>query len=453
MLKVFTIHSTYLEGSDECNQWLNTGTQKPTLSHVLVTILCLFATFSAQATHHHGDRDRNVSSSPNGSMPHHHHHECKNVSYNISNSSCCKGNITSGISMLVADCCGSVAYNPLNQICCGDQILTRDNAQAKCCGSEMYLPTTHMCCTPNTIKSRDKKCTIVSNGTATDNGTKGVAQTQETMFCLGKEYQVSALHKCCGEKHYSLSDDTVLCCNGTLYLNVPKNSECVGGLIYAQDRIKMTCGSKVYDHESSRCCSGHLYNITQVAGKAECCGNLLLKDENQTCCSSTSHALVYETKDNHLCCGHYYYNKSLWSCCAGHLKPTPKTDNSTGEYPLKPLTDLIPDMCNKTAVFGKVESVALDQNQRYVIFRVVEDVSLSHCERLVHVTLDHCDTPALEEGMTYLWDSQKFKPISLPVDPTYDNHMFLAACKMIKTKKRNFCEVCLGHFHANSCII
>ncbi|XP_065139064.1 uncharacterized protein [Paramisgurnus dabryanus] len=400
----------------------------------LVTILCLFATFSAQAKHHHENGSRNGSSSPNGSMPHHHHH-CGNVSYNISNSSCCE------------------AYNPLNQICCGDHILTRESAQAKCCGSEMYLPTTHKCCSGENITPKGEICTTVSPSVrkAKDN------RTEEMMFCLGKEYKVSALYKCCGEKIYSLSDDTVLCCNGTLYHHVPKNSECVGGLIYAQNQIKMTCGSKVYDHESFRCCSGHLYNITQVAAKAECCGKLLIKeDENQTCCSSTSHALIYETKENHLCCGHYYYNKSLWSCCGGHLKPTPKTDNSTGEYPLKPLTDLIPDMCNKTAVFGRVESVALVQNQRYVIFRVVEDVSLSHCERLVHVTLDHCATPALEEGMTYLWekeDSNKFKPISLPVNPTYDNHMFVTACEMIKTRKRNFCEVCLGHFHANSCII
>ncbi len=110
------------------------------------------------------------------------------------------------------------------------------------------------------------------------------------------------------------------------------------------------CGSEVYDHYNQflRCCSGHLY-LTHVRGKAECCGNLLLQyNNNQTCCSSSTNSIIYDTKPNHSCCGHYYYNTSLWSCCAEHLKPTPKPNSSPAEYRLKPLTDLIPEMCNKT---------------------------------------------------------------------------------------------------------
>lgn len=134
--------------------------------------------------------------------------------------------------------------------------------------------------------------------------------------------------QCCGEKTYKLSDK-VLCCNGILYNNLTKNSQCVGGFVYTENQTIMTCDSKVN-------------NIT----KAKCCGTLRM-DENQICCSSSSHAMRYEIKLNHHCCGHRYYNKSLWGCCAGDLTPTPKK-NSPPKYTLKSLTDLIPHMCNKT---------------------------------------------------------------------------------------------------------
>lgn len=111
------------------------------------------------------------------------------------------------------------------------------------------------------------------------------------------------------------------------------------------------CGSNVYDHHKQfmKCCSGHLYNLTDYKGKPECCGNLLLINKtNQICCFSSTHAILYDTKPNHHCCGHYHYNTSLWSCCAEHLKPTPSPNSSQAEDGLKPLMDLIPDICNKT---------------------------------------------------------------------------------------------------------
>lgn len=151
--------------------------------------------------------------------------------------------------------------------------------------------------------------------------------------------------QCCGKVLYSLSDVSVLCCNGILHLNVPEQSECVGGLIYTRKQLRMSCGSQIYDHHKQRCCSGDLYH----ASKAECCGNLLLEhNSNKICCSSSTHAMLYDTKPNHFCCGHYYYNASLWSCCAEHLEPTPSINSFPPEYRLKPLTDLIPDICHKT---------------------------------------------------------------------------------------------------------
>ncbi|KTG43785.1 hypothetical protein cypCar_00035476 [Cyprinus carpio] len=298
---------------------------------------------------------------------------------------------------------------------------------------------------------------------------------QEKICCSGNLYKkASALTKCCGKDVYTLSDDNVLCCNGILHLNVPEQSECVGGVIYAPPNTicqmsarprlgehccggqtfnprthiccnghshnktngNYCCGSEVYDlhNQLLRCCSGHLYNLTRLSGEAECCGNHLLEyNNNQICCSSSTNAIIYDTKPNHRCCGHYYYNTSLWSCCAEHLKPTPKPDSSPAEYRLKPLMDLIPEMCNKTVFFGKVESVALENYQRHIVLKVVGQVDVIS-EKIIkdpwlHVSLDHCSSPATENGMTYLWEEnhdRKYKLLSHHVDLTSDMHMFYA---------------------------
>ncbi|XP_057203343.1 galaxin [Triplophysa rosa] len=245
------------------------------------------------------------------------------------------------------------------------------------------------------------------------------------MCCSGHIYMLSARHKCCGAKAYDISEK-VLCCNGILYDNLPENSQCVGGFIYMENQTIMTCGSNVS-------------NISNVGRKAECCGKLPV-GKDQTCCSSSSHAMRYENKTDHHCCGHQYYNKSLWGCCAGDLTPTPKK-GSPAEYTLKPLTDLIPIMCNKTVVFGKVESVAL-QNlvNRTIWLRVVREVSLHHCKSLHLVSLDHCSSPVLEIGKTYLWETNGngFKPLSLPIGQASDIHMFFTLCNKVN---ETICDV------------
>ncbi|XP_058607610.1 uncharacterized protein LOC131524483 isoform X2 [Onychostoma macrolepis] len=242
--------------------------------------------------------------------------------------------------------------------------------------------------------------------------------------------QTQQHQKCCGKDVYSLANDNVLCCNGILHRNVPDQSECVGGVIYSQNQIKLlSCGSEFYDHKKQLCCSGHLYN----KNNAECCGNLLLEYNNkQTCCSSSTHAMLYDTKQEHFCCGHYYYNTSLWSCCAEHLKPIPKNDSSPPEYRLKQLMELIPDICHKTVLFGKVESVVLRQKWRDIVLRVIVAVSEISQGPLLFVSLDHCSSPALENGMTYLWEenNRKYKPLSIPVDLTSDIYMFFTACDL-----------------------
>ncbi|XP_052008635.1 galaxin isoform X2 [Xyrauchen texanus] len=469
------------------------------------------------------------------------------MTYKISSSSCCKGKITPGLSQLVADCCESVAYNPLNKICCNGRIQTRNSAQAMCCGTEVYLKETdlccvdtiykleqnlfccgnksysnesHCCCTslcsdPN-VKPKSEPCCskLQTDGQSTVNscteketarrsppqlpsnftspynkvselmcGSKAY-NPQKKVCCSGNLFKKSSvITKCCGEHVYSVSEKNVMCCNGNLHRDLPEQSECVGGVVYTPGRTvcklfvrprlgehccgektfnlnehiccnghrhsrlngNFCCGSEAYDPYNQfqmRCCSGHLYNITHLGGKAECCGTLLLEDNtNQTCCSSTSHDMIYEIQPKHLCCGHDYYNTSLWSCCAGHLKPTPKTNISLTEHRLKPLMELIPDICNKSVLFGKVESVALD-NYRNIVLRVIARMHVKSAgdikNPLVNVTLDHCNSPALELGMTYLWEmnSSVYKPLSHPIDQPSDIHMLFIMLQLYEGCKQ-----------------
>lgn len=89
-------------------------------------------------------------------------------------------------------------------------------------------------------------------------------------------------------------------------------------------------------------------------------------------------------------------------------------------------------VCLYLVVFGKVESVVL-QNlvNRTIWIRVVRGDSLSHCTSLL--SLDHCSSPAIEIGETYLWEinGKKYEPLSLPIRQASDIHMFFALCNKV----------------------
>ena len=90
------------------------------------------------------------------------------------------------------------------------------------------------------------------------------------------------------------------------------------------------CGTKDYNYSDLqlKCCHGILYNLTVLGWnpqKAQCCGSLLLKERSnstQECCiSSQGRSLAYKAQPGLSCCGHHYYNTSLWSCISESLFP------------------------------------------------------------------------------------------------------------------------------------
>lgn len=48
---------------------------------------------------------------------------------------------------------------------------------------------------------------------------------------------------------------------------------------------------------------------------------LYLLCNQDVCCTSEDKELLYSAKTGFKCCGHLYYNTSLWSCCAERLGP------------------------------------------------------------------------------------------------------------------------------------
>ncbi|XP_050991330.1 galaxin isoform X3 [Labeo rohita] len=425
---------------------------------------------------------------------------CGSVAFNPLNEICCNGTIQTRFNSR-AKCCGNVMYLTATHLCCGRKNIFERKENLSCCGNETYNITTQCCCNFPTlqVKSKNETCcpkppfvntALIGNNQQGSPPTSTLPKVSDLMCgddpynhqdhicCSGKRHKkASVLTMCCGQDAYTMSDDNMLCCNGNLHRDVPEQSECVGGVIYTPENTtcqmsvrprlgehccggqtfnpsthiccnghshnkingNFCCGSDVYDHhnQSLRCCSDRLY-IQHSSGNAKCCGNLLLQHSNQTCCSSSTNAVIYDIKQNHSCCGHYYYNTSLWSCCAEHLKPTPKPDSPLA---LKPLMDLIPEMCNKTVFFGKVESVALLNDQRLVMLKVVWQVNVNSgnftLDPWLLVSLDHCSSPATDNGMTYLWEKEHsgeltslhtYKLLSHPVDLISDIHMFYSVC-------------------------
>ncbi|XP_002665432.3 uncharacterized protein si:ch211-195m9.3 isoform X1 [Danio rerio] len=419
---------------------------------------------------------------------------CGSVPYNPLNEICCSGSIFIRTSAHTK-CCGKDPYQTTNHICCGD-VLLKKQQKKKCCGKELFDTLTECCCDQDLVlaikpksdpccqtkpveKSESSQCSQASGAHNNIAENCGSYDPQTHICCSGFLYRkASELTKCCGKHLYTFSEGNVLCCNGILHRDMPEKSECIGGVVYSPGNTtchlpvrpqigehccgnqtfdplihiccnghrhnkkngNVCCGSKVYDHHNTslRCCSDHLYSTP--SGEVECCGNHLL-EKNQICCSSSTLAVKYFTKLNHHCCGHYYYNKSIWSCCAEHLKPTPERHTPLADYRTKPLMELIPDICKKPVFFGKVESMTLKTSWRHVLLQVVWQVDLKlrnvTKDSWDHVFMDHCSSPVIEKGMIYLWEKEAngSKLLSHPIDQASDIHMFYFLCYQFKDHK------------------
>lgn len=157
---------------------------------------------------------------------------------------------------------------------------------------------------------------------------------------------------------------------------------------------------------------GSLYNVTSEP--ALCCGSQLQKKE-ETCCMSDNKQLLYATKEGLLCCGHLYYNSSLWSCDAGQPTPQHQPNHSkytqTNKSRLLSLNNVNPEELCKNFTIGIVESVS----QHSIMISNVMQINaagkhlyLHLPQHYVEIMTDDCSFPQISTGKVYFFDESGF---------------------------------------------
>ncbi|XP_068577054.1 uncharacterized protein si:ch211-195m9.3 [Cebidichthys violaceus] len=188
---------------------------------------------------------------------------------------------------------------------------------------------------------------------------------------------------------------TEICCDGQRHLR-KENTHC--------------CGVKAYNIKDPlmKCCTGTLHNLT-IGHEAQCCGSILQTAPN-VCCLSEDMEVLYSAKMGFGCCGHLYYNTSLWSCCAGKLSPVPQPGQHRSEKikesKLLSVNNLNEaDLCDEMQI-GTVESVSLHGIMFNNVWRIHGRQAIMKPLALPHIlqTPDHCSTLKLVPGKSYFFD-------------------------------------------------
>ncbi|KAK5620606.1 hypothetical protein CRENBAI_021795 [Crenichthys baileyi] len=195
---------------------------------------------------------------------------CNETPYDHGRDTCCtvqdknspKSKLTKGLSERMSQCCGLQAYNPLNEMCCELAVKPKPSLNASCCAKEPYDKNTKLCCGGKKLLTR-----------------------------------LSPEHLCCFESQFDPSIEK--CCQNTcprIQLKINNSTKCEKNLtcLGTSDGNGInTCGT--YKQKKG------LENVTDTVVE-------------EVCCESESEKVVYRKKDGFSCCGHHYYNLSLWSC-------------------------------------------------------------------------------------------------------------------------------------------
>ncbi|XP_026171264.1 usherin [Mastacembelus armatus] len=365
-------------------------------------------------------------------------------------------------------CCGKVGFDKNKQLCCGPlndkKVLMKNSPDHQCCGHDQVNTSTHCCCgedetlkikpinstccqnkpgvqqkkhAPNRIehdsvscKSKQTKhhcCCNAGHCDATDNDSQccgetpaGLAQHRvvcynNTMFKDGSDgeeytenraaYEPTKGTVCCSDFHASPGKH---CCGTKIYY--PNNEICCNGHSYPKGGNIQCCGIKAYNitDPQMKCCSGVLHNLTSLGSEgndAQCCGSILRQSQD-VCCSSGEREFLYSTKPGFRCCGHFYYNISLWSCCAGKLSPGQHHSKEIKESTFLSVSNLNEEELCEELQIRTVESVSLNS----IVFSSVLKIQGKNATVIalpspyVMEIPDHCSTPKLVPGKIYFFD-------------------------------------------------
>nr|XP_046246198.1 galaxin-like [Scatophagus argus] len=336
------------------------------------------------------------------------------------------------------ECCGVDQYDTKTQCCCFiNNALEICSNNSSCCvnksgvqqqkpGPELtgteYQTSTCESSYCNRTENSSEFCSCekthipVSQWSCPKGQSDGAAavydlRTRATCYCRepGKkpctdQFHGSKEHHCCGPNVYQLQ--TEICCDGHRHPRVEK------------DENMFCCEVRAYNIENQqmKCCAGTLYNMTlfsTLGYEARCCGSILQKPE-EICCMGEDKEVLYSAKTGFRCCGHLYYNTSLWSCCTGNLSPLDQPgyhhNKTINESRLESINNLNEtDLC-KEMLIGIVESVCQYSIVFSSVLKIHEKESIVKPLESPYIlqTPNLCSLPKLIPGKTYFFDGVNF---------------------------------------------
>ncbi|XP_075999291.1 uncharacterized protein LOC142992667 [Genypterus blacodes] len=279
-------------------------------------------------------------------------------------------------------------YDPVTHICCDGSVSWRDPWTDRCCGKLAYgLAQRGVLCCGGTLYNGREDGEVCPD--------RGIPYNPAVWTKCSSQMHFSPGFHCCGTGHYN--PQTEICCRGNRW-SLTENSYC--------------CGVRAYNIKDTqmKCCKDTLHDLSalgQHAAEAHCCGSILATNASNVCCSSEGEELLYPDKTGHQCCGHNYYNTSLWWCCAGRLRPVSNTTphhngNVTGSTflsvnNLKLCYGIYIGMVESVSTSGIVFSSVLKINGRN---GTVTPLPSPYSLRMP----DRCTSPKLTPGRIYFFD-------------------------------------------------
>ncbi|XP_026219175.1 uncharacterized protein si:ch211-195m9.3 isoform X2 [Anabas testudineus] len=376
-----------------------------------------------------------------------HHRCCGHDQYNITAECCCSMNEKDlEIQPLNSSCCinDSEALDESMKLFCGPTgnktILTKKSSHHRCCGHDQYDITAECCCPVNEndleIQPLNSCCCINDSGVKQQKpalSSMHHSSDPHTRLCRSefhcsrrkqrKSHSVSIsgrcdavptlynprTHLCCDG---CVSELTTLidkisgsrqhCCGTEVYR--PHTEICCNGHRYFKEENVHCCGAKAYNIKDPhmKCCAGTLYNITSLGKNGQ--------DSQSVCCSDEHLQLIYPAKTGMRCCGHQYYNTTLWSCCGGKLhhihQSRWKQSETIKESRFLPISNVNENTLCKGMQIGIVESVS---SLRIVFNNVLKihgrntTVMALPSSHILEIP-DRCNSTRVIPGKTYFFD-------------------------------------------------
>jgi uncharacterized protein (TIGR02145 family) len=208
----------------------------------------------------------------------------------------------------VYNLCGGEEYNPANQTCQSNVVVTRcgtgntyhNPATEQCCGNSKFTAATEFCQSTNVVKPLCDGKTYTSSqfcqsGTYDVLSLCGTQTYIATQFCSGNQ-----VYNLCGGGEYNPANQT---CQSNIVV-----TRCGTGSTYHNPATEQCCGNSKFTIATQFCSGNQVYNL---------CGGEEYNPANQTC---QSYVILTRCGT-----GNAYHNPATEQCC-GNSKFTTATE-------------------------------------------------------------------------------------------------------------------------------